>query len=37
MEKEEIINGAIKRLIIRTSTKQVIEDAMDEWAKIKAV
>lgn len=37
MTKEEIINGAIKRLIIRTPTKDVIEDAMDEYAKQQAV
>jgi len=33
MTKEEIVNGAIKRLILRTSTKEVIEDAMYEYAK----
>lgn len=32
-KKEEIIDAAIKRLIIRTSTKQVIGDAMDEYMK----
>jgi hypothetical protein len=33
MTKEEIVNGAMKRLILRTSTKEVIEGAMYEYAK----
>jgi hypothetical protein len=37
MTKEEIVNGAMKGLIIRTSTKEVIEDAMDAYAKQQAI
>jgi hypothetical protein len=33
MTKEEIVNGAMKRLILRASTKEVIEGAMYEYAK----
>ena len=31
--REEIVNLAIKRLILRTSAKEVVEGAMDEYMK----
>jgi hypothetical protein len=37
MNKEEIIDGAIKRFIIRTSTKEVLSWALDEYASSHAI
>ena len=37
MTKDEIIDGALKQLVLRASTKDVIEGAMDEYAKQQAI